>query len=265
MSTITIDGRQSLAKVVSEIFEKGKFKLESGESLSVTVYERTGRVREINIPRICRPVKSNRKLDAILSSDVESLDLGYCRRYEVLHRAGFHCVGQLVRTFRELKRIKGFTKPMLARIRCALIEKGLDENDIFGPQPCGPRELKKIRTIPIHDFLLEVKKLIAFRNASILEVNHGCEELSCLGMHTLGDCLDAGYEKVREALIKVAERDGPWFSSTHEGCPDYFNGFVGILARFSLKLERKISIEEKEELQEPEPLPKNLQGHSFHF
>ncbi len=263
MSTITIDGRQSLAKIVSEIFEKGKFKLGSGESLSVTVYNRMGRVREINIPRVYRPVKSNRKLDSILSSNVETLDLGYCKRYEVLHTAGFHYVGQLVRTYRDLRKIKGFTKAMRARIRCALIERGFDENDLFGPQPCGPKELKKLRTLPLCDFLLEVKKFVALRNASILKVNHGCEELSRLGMHVLGDCLNEGYEKVREALIKVADRDGPWQSLGHEGCSYYFDGFVCILARFGLKLERKLPI--KEELPEPESLPKNLQGHSFHF
>ena len=124
---------------------------------------------------------------------------------------------------------------------------------------------KKSELFQFMIFCLKLKKLVAFRNASILEVNYGCEELSYLDMHTLGDCLDAGYEKVREALIKVAKRDGPWHSHNHEGCSDYFDGFVSILARFGLRLERKLLTEENEEPQEPEPLPKNLQGHSFHF
>ena len=273
MSTVIINGRQSsansLARIVARMIKEEKVKLKPGDTLEVSIRSDTSPWFPGPNIYVRRPRRLNPKNDTLFSKPIEELDFGrekqrWCK---VLRAAGFQFIGQLARTWQKLEKISGVSSSLKKRVDSLLKQNIICFDEENWCRRCGPKELKSLRTLPLRDFLCEVKKMTLIKSTGILELEHAREELSELGMHTLGDALDAGYEKVREALKKLADKDGPWEGwPAKNGSLCYFEAFISTLSHFGLGLERKMPEPEPTELEdEPVDVPRNLQGEPFDF
>lgn len=246
---IVFDRRHSLAKMVASQMKKSGMKLEPGESLHVSI---TGRRREAGDFWITCPQLASSKMDKIFASEIETIELGYKRRYEALHNAGFEYVGQLWRTFRfssyrgRKVKIKGITEDVLKRIGAHFVKLGLTpecERVGFHSWSCGPKELKKLRTVPVKSFLLEVRWIAHFRGRDFDKSIR--EEFSKSGILTLGDLLDAGYEKAKGCFVRARARTfNPTWNGEKISISTYGLGTMDstleVLSKFGLKLENKV-------------------------
>lgn len=237
--TIIFDRRHSLVKTVAKLMKERGVKLEPGESLQVSII--SSRHREAGGFWITCPKLAPSKMDKIFSSKIETIELGYKRRYEILRKAGYEYVGQLWRTYRFSKhrpKVKGVTQATLKRIGAYFMEIGLTqecEEIGFHSWPCGLRELKKLRTVSIRSFLLEAKLFDKLTR----------EEFSKLGICTLGDLLDVGYEKVKGCFVRARIRE---FKPSWNGektdiryCGlGRMDDFLEVLSRFGLTLDKKV-------------------------
>ena len=239
---VLFDRRQSLARLVQRLIEEKGLTLNPGDDLSVIV---RAQHQSNYIGIFCLPLPAD-KLDRLLSLRMESLDLGSTRRQRVVREAGFVYVGQYVRSFRNLHKMKGFTKDLLTRIKGCLVERGLTAHgrQHFNWLPCGKREFEKLRRVEIRSFLLETKAVCVFRARDFDKTIP--EELSLAKIKTLGDLLDAGYEKVRGCFVRSRHRTfnptwrvgepQPSYSVYYQGA---FDTLIEILHGFNLELERK--------------------------
>ena len=240
---VLFDRRQSLSKLVCGLIGEKGLTLDPCDDLRVI---KNSQHSSDFIQIFCLPLPAD-KLDRLLSLRMENLDLGSARRQRVVREAGFVYVGQYVRTFRNLLKIKSFTKDLRTRIKGCLVEKGLTAHNRqhFNSLPCGKRELRKLRGVEIRSFLLETKALCFFHARDFDKTIP--EELSLVNIKTLGDLLNAGYEKVRGCFVRARHRtfNPAWkvgekmygVSYHHLGA---FISLIEILHGFDLELERKV-------------------------